>query len=172
MVEALTAKAEQCSVLEVAAVLLSVPALICLHRLSIHSLAKHWQELAVQFLTVVLPTLDVLLESKSCILSLTALCILRVWPSAVRLQPMTEDQARKALRAVSSPRKRYVALSAISADTVTYKLQHDTCQADTSAGTAARPCCAPASQSWRLISQRFRASMPKATLLEPVRSVL
>lgn len=104
--QASTSRAVQSSVIEVAAVLLLVPALICLHRISTRSLAKHWQELAMQFFTVVLPTLDAMLGSSACVLSCTALCILRVGPSAVRLRLMTEDEARAALLAISRSRKR------------------------------------------------------------------
>lgn len=90
--------------------LLSVPALICLHRLSARPLAKHSQELAMQFLTIALPTLDAMLGSKACIMSCTALCAFMVGPSAVRLRIMTEDEARTALLAISSSRKRCCAL--------------------------------------------------------------
>ena len=86
--------------------LLSVPALICMHRLSARSPPKHWQELALQFFTVILPTLDTMLGSSACIMSCTALCILRLGPSMVRLRLLTKDEARVALLVISCPRKR------------------------------------------------------------------
>ena len=106
MVEASASHATPSSVVDVAAVLLSVPALICMHRLAARSLAKHWQELALQFFTVILPTLDTMLGSSACIMSCTALFILRVGPPAVRLRLMTEDEARAAMLAISQSQKR------------------------------------------------------------------
>lgn len=163
---------------EVAAVLLTVPAVICAYEIGLCSFftqdrnAKHSELLLWQFCVIVLPTLEALLGASGKVYAATA-CITAVLIGIgnTKLLANNKEPARATLLDLFPARKRCVSETYvhIRQQTSTFCASDLASHAGMLIGTAAPLFSAPALPSWPSTLQHSRGALPRAPPMELVR---
>ena len=167
-----------CCVSEVAAVLLTVPAVVCAYEIGLYSFftqgrnAKHSEVLLWQFCVIVLPTLEALLGASNKVYAAIA-CIIAVLIGTgnTKLLANINEPARATLQVLFPARRRCVSETHvhIRQRTSTFCAGDLASHAGMLIGTVAPPFSAPALPSWPSTLQHSRGALPRAPPMEPVR---